>query len=86
MGFFQKYFRPKSESKSTNSLAAQVKIKDGRFLVNIRCACGQEGEFSHKRKDFQLLGKDKEGFLYFECPGCSRHLKLDPTNNYIELA
>ncbi|GAI29114.1 unnamed protein product, partial [marine sediment metagenome] len=36
--------------------------------------CEREGGFF---REFQFKGKDKKGFLYFECPSCKKHLQYD---------
>lgn len=55
-----------------------VKVEDGHFASNLKCSCGCEGTITCGKLDFKLLGKDRKGFIYFECPVCKEHLQYDP--------
>ncbi len=62
-----------------------IKISDGHFLIELNCPCGCSGTVTYGKMDFKLLGKDKKGFLYFECPKCKKHLQYDNVNGKIKL-
>lgn len=62
-----------------------LSYKDSHFTTHLICPkCKTKGEVSHIRKDFRLLGKDKEGFIFFECPNCRTHLKWDSISGSIK--
>jgi len=53
-------------------------LKSNVIPANLKCPkCSFEEIFTYKRKDFKVLGKDEESYLYFECPKCESHLKYD---------
>jgi predicted RNA-binding Zn-ribbon protein involved in translation (DUF1610 family) len=53
-------------------------LKSSVIPANLKCPkCSFEGILTYKRKDFKVLGKNEEGYLYFECPKCKSHLKYD---------
>jgi len=55
-----------------------VDLREGHFVVKLKCpSCGTEGENVYGKLDFKVLGKDTEGFMYFECPDCKKHLQFD---------
>jgi hypothetical protein len=55
-----------------------LSYEDGHFITHLTCPkCRSNGIVSHIHNDFRLLGKDKEGFIYFECPNCKTHLQWD---------
>ena len=66
------------ESKLKDVGALGTKIRNGHYVINLRCPCKHEGTVTYGRMDYKLLGKDVKGFLYFECPKCRQHLQYDP--------
>jgi len=54
------------------------------FTCDLICPCGYEGTVTYGQMDFELLGKDRKGFLYFKCPECKRHLQYDPITGKIK--
>ena len=55
-----------------------VDLSGGHIVVKLKCPiCGTEGENVHGKLDFKLIGKDTQGFMYLECPGCKKHLQYD---------
>lgn len=52
-----------------------AKIQNGHYIIDLSCTCSYKGVMSHEKMDFKLLGKDKKGFIYFECPKCKKHLQ-----------
>lgn len=53
-------------------------LKSSIIPANLKCPkCSFEGIVTYKRKGFKVLGKNEEGYLYFECPKCESHLKYD---------
>ena len=54
-----------------------LKIHDGHFVIELTCPCGYSGSNTYGKVDFRILGKDKNGFLYLECPKCNKHLQYD---------
>jgi predicted RNA-binding Zn-ribbon protein involved in translation (DUF1610 family) len=60
-------------------------IKNGHIVINLICPrCGTEGENTHGRIQFKILGKDEQGYIYFECPNCKEHLQYDPVSGCIK--
>ena len=60
-------------------------IRKGHIVLKLTCpSCGTRGENTHGNIDFQILGKDQDGFLYFECPKCRKHLQYDPMTGNIK--
>jgi hypothetical protein len=60
-----------------------AKIQNGHYVIELHCPCGYEGTVVYGQMDFELLGKDRKGFLYFKCPECKRHLQYDPVTGRI---
>ena len=53
-------------------------LKSNIIPANLKCPkCSFEGIAAYRRKGFKVLGKNEEGYLYFECPKCKSHLKYD---------
>jgi predicted RNA-binding Zn-ribbon protein involved in translation (DUF1610 family) len=53
-------------------------LKSNIIPANLKCPkCSFEGIATYKKKGFKVLGKNEEGYLYFECPKCESHLKYD---------
>jgi hypothetical protein len=60
-------------------------IKDGHIVIKLICPhCKTEGENSHGKIQFKILGKDRNGYLYFKCPVCQEHLQYDPATGNIK--
>lgn len=60
------------------------KMKDGHFVIELTCPnCGLKGICTYGQQEFKLLGKDEEGFICYECPKCSKHLKYDSLSGEI---
>lgn len=59
---------------------------DGEHLeTNLICPkCNNVGKVSHINHDFTIIGKDKNGFMYFECPSCKTHLQWDSVTGKIK--
>ena len=52
------------------------KVQSGHIVLELKCDCGWKGCVTAGKRDAMLLGKDtKEGYTYFECPLCKRHLR-----------
>ena len=47
--------------------------------INLECSCGYTGTVTQSKTDFKLFEIDKDGFVYFECPHCKRHLRYNPS-------
>ncbi len=53
-------------------------LKSNIVPANLKCPkCSFKRIPTYKRKGFKVLGKDEEGYLYFECPKCENHLRYD---------
>lgn len=60
-------------------------FEDGHFITHLSCPkCDNKGIVAHYLQEFKLLGKDKDGYLYFECPKCTTHLKWDSITGEIK--
>ena len=60
-------------------------MKSGHIVIKLICPrCGREGENTYGNIEFRILGKDKSGSLYFECPQCKEHLQYDPMSGQIK--
>ena len=60
-------------------------MKSGHLVINLICTrCGREGENIYGNIEFRILGKDRNGLLYFECPQCKEHLQYDPMGGQIK--
>jgi len=52
------------------------KVQAGHIVLALKCTCGWEGSVSSAKSDARLLGKNTiEGYTYFQCPACTRHLE-----------
>jgi hypothetical protein len=62
-----------------------LSYENGHFSTHLICPkCKSNGIVSHLRNDFKMLGKDKEGFIFFECPNCKTHIKWDSITGSIK--
>jgi hypothetical protein len=70
--------------KISGSPNPTLSIKEKHIVIRLKCpCCGTEGENTCGSISFRILGKDRKGFLYFECPGCKEHLQYDPMTGKI---
>ena len=53
--------------------------------LNMQCSCGCTGTTAQSKTDFKFLRKDKNGFAYFECSNCRRHLRYNPSTGKIKI-
>jgi hypothetical protein len=61
-----------------------ISMSKGHIVIKLKCPhCGTEGENTCGSIIFRILGKDREGFLYFECPDCKEHLQYNPVTGEI---
>ncbi len=61
-----------------------ITMRDGHTVIKLICPrCKREGENTFGNICFRILGKDRNGFLYFECPDCKEHLQYDPMSGKI---
>jgi len=61
-------------------------LKSNIIPANLKCPnCSFEGIATINRKNFKVLGKDEEGYIYFECPKCRSHLKYDGLTKEIKI-
>lgn len=60
------------------------KILNGHIIINLNCPCGWQGIVTHGQMQAELLGKDRKGFIYFQCPKCKEHLQYEPTSAKIK--
>lgn len=73
------------ESKTLeDSTSFGMKIQNGHVVIDLDCACGYKGTVTFGKTDFKLLGKDRKGFIYFECPKCKQHLQYDPVTGKVK--
>ncbi len=62
-----------------------IEIVDGHIVTHLVCKkCGKKGSNTYGKMDFELLGKDKEGFMYFKCPDCKAKLQYDALTGNIK--
>ena len=61
-----------------------IKMQEGHYVLHLSCPCGWQGAVTYGKMDAKLLGKDKKGFIYFECPVCRQHLKYDTLTGKIK--
>ena len=61
-----------------------AKIRNGHFVIELDCPCGNRGTVTHGQINFRLLGKDSKGFIYFECPRCKQHIQYDPLTGKVK--
>jgi len=59
-------------------------IQNGHIVINLNCPCGWQGIVTHGQMQAELLGKDRRGFIYFQCPKCEKHLQYDPTTGKVK--
>lgn len=52
--------------------------------IDLHCSCGYAGTVTQSKTDFKLLRTDKNGFAYFECPNCRRHLRYNSSTGEIK--
>jgi len=52
--------------------------------INLHCSCGYTGTVTQSKTDFKLIRTDMNGFAYFECPNCKRHLRYNPSTGTIK--
>ena len=63
-----------------------ISMNKGHAVIKLKCSrCGTEGENTYGNIVFRILGKDRSGFLYFECPQCKEHLQYDPMSGRIRI-
>lgn len=60
------------------------KIQNGHIIINLNCPCGWQGIVTHGQMQAELLGKDRKGFIYFQCPQCKEHLQYDSITGKIK--
>lgn len=72
------------ESQLRGAGVLGAKIRNGHYVIDLNCPCGWEGTCTYGKLDAELLGKDRKGFIYFECPRCKRHLQYDPVTGKIK--
>lgn len=72
-----------AESQPEYGAVSTPKAREGHWVIDLACLCGYEGTVTYGGMDFKLFGKDRKGFLYFECPECKRHLQYDPITGKI---
>ena len=51
--------------------------------LNMQCSCGCTGNIAQSKTDFKFLRKGINGFAYFECSKCRRHLRYNPSTGKI---
>ena len=63
-----------------------ITMRGEHIVIKLICPrCGREGENTFGNVCFRVLGKDRKGFLYFECPDCKEHLQYDPVTGQIRI-
>lgn len=63
-----------------------ISVSNEHIVIKLKCPrCGTEGENTCGSISFRILGKDRKGFLSFECPNCKEHLKYDPITGRISI-
>ena len=80
------------EKKETEKLFTQMfednptmELRNRHIVIKLNCPdCGTQGENTFGKEDFKILGKDRQGFIYFECPNCLKHLKYDSMTGRIK--
>lgn len=77
-----KDYEMEGQLKDAGVLGA-AKIRNRHYVIDLNCPCGWEGTCTYGKLDAELLGKDRKGFIYFECPSCKRHLQYDPVTGRI---
>ena len=61
-------------------------MKNGHVVIKLVCPrCGTKGENTYGNIRFRILGKDRKGSLYFECPECKEHLQYDLMSGEIRI-
>jgi ribosomal protein L25 (general stress protein Ctc) len=71
-------------NKVSGSPNPTLRIKEKHIVIRLKCPrCGTEGENTCNSICFRILGKDRKGYLYFECPDCKEHLQYDPVTGNI---
>lgn len=66
-------------------LGFKGKIRNGHIIINLNCPCGWQGIVTHGQMQAELLGKDRKGFIYFQCPQCKEHLQYAPTSGKVKI-
>lgn len=81
----------KEKQDNENALRRQyrnnptIDFRNGHIVTKLKCpSCETEGENTYGNMEFKLLGKDKEGFIYLECPNCKEHLQYDSMTGSIK--
>ncbi len=72
-----------AESQTEHRGDSTPKVRERHWVIDLARLCGYEGTVTYGQIDFELLGKDRKGFLYFRCPECKRHLQYDPITGKI---
>ena len=57
--------------------ANKLNVRENHFTIKLTCRCGWSDVVSYVNMDAILLGKDKKGFIYFQCPNCWSKLQFD---------
>ena len=64
---------------------SSAKMQNQHSEINLCCSCGYSGTVTQSKTDFKLLRTDKNGFAYFECSNCRRHLRYNSSTGEIKI-
>lgn len=64
---------------------SKANMQNRQSDINLHCSCGYTGTVTQSKTDFKLIRTDMNGFAYFECPNCKRHLRYNPSTGTIKI-
>jgi len=64
---------------------SSAEMQNRHSEINLCCTCGCTGTVTQSKTDFKLLRTDKNGFAYFECSNCKRHLRYNSSTGEIKI-
>lgn len=64
---------------------SSAEMQNRHSEINLHCSCGYTGTVTQSKTDFKLLRTDKNGFAYFECSNCRRHLRYNSSTEEINI-
>lgn len=79
MGLNQSAVESEEERLRRAEFFSSTNMQNRQSGINLQCICGYTGIVAQSETDFKLLQIDKDGFVYFECPQCKRHLRYNPS-------
>lgn len=73
------------EKLRRDELLSNANRQNRQSDINLQCNCGYTGTVTQSKTDFKLIRTDMNGFAYFECPNCKRHLRYNLSTGTIKI-